>query len=209
MITCCWLTYLVGDVTHTSGIITSLFAGMVMGAYAPFNMTVQGHMDCEPKSTCQPSCFFLIFLVLTAITLLSTISFVCDLIIFIFVGAYFTTIWNMRGIVYGLWATLFCLLGRGVSVFLLSFIIKLVRKYLVNWEVNKIIGGDKVNRFALPKSVSLSAEGNVALYHNKRFKARMANLKLERMYMSSDFFDNLDVRLWTMDDPKKWNKCKA
>jgi solute carrier family 9 (sodium/hydrogen exchanger), member 8 len=137
----CYLCYATGEAFHLSGIMALFFQGMVLSHYNSYNLSSTAHVASEQ--------------------IFATLATLAETVVFLFMGmGVFTGRFSNYDPFFSLFALLFCLLGRALNIFPLSFIANLCRSrssgmsgsgssnYLSN-GTNSISGSSKGRKISL------------------------------------------------------------
>ena len=108
LFTFCYLCYATGEAFQLSGIMALFFQGMVLSHYNSYNLSSTAHVASEQ--------------------IFSTLATLAETVVFLFMGmGVFTGRFSNYDPLFSVLALLFCLLGRALNIFPLSWIANLCR----------------------------------------------------------------------------------
>jgi sodium/hydrogen exchanger 8 len=139
LFTFCYLCYATGEAFHLSGILALFFQGMVLSHYNSYNLSSTAHVASEQ--------------------IFSTLATLAETVVFLFMGmGVFTGRFSNYDPLFSILALIFCLLGRALNIFPLSWIANLCRSrssgmstsgssnYLSNGSSNHSVTGSSKGR---------------------------------------------------------------
>ena len=105
----CYLCYATSEAVGLSGIMSLFFQGMVLSHYNSYNLSPTAHVASEH--------------------IFSTLATVAETVVFLYMGmSLFTARFSKYGVLFSLLALLFCLIGRALNIFPLSWLANLSRQ---------------------------------------------------------------------------------
>lgn len=105
----CYLCYAISEAIGLSGIMSLFFQGMVLSHYNSYNLSPTAHVASEH--------------------IFSTLATVAETVVFLYMGmSCFTARFRKYDVLFSLLALVFCLVGRALNIFPLSWIANLCRQ---------------------------------------------------------------------------------
>ncbi|GAX26663.1 solute carrier family 9 (sodium/hydrogen exchanger), member 8 [Fistulifera solaris] len=109
----CYLCYATSEAVGLSGIMSLFFQGMVLSHYNSYNLSPTAHVASEH--------------------IFSTLATVAETVVFLYMGmSLFTARFSKYNVLFSLLALVFCLIGRALNIFPLSWLANLCRQNPLN-----------------------------------------------------------------------------